>query len=101
MEKKIDMEKLAVLTGRAVQDDELFKSEGGFVPERDQFYFEMKQGDNVFLIGAKDILICLRVLAEMGEIPKISEKWWDRLYSLYGDDIFLYENDGSVAELSD
>ena len=45
MEKCFDEKKIAKLTGTAVQDDETFKAEGGFVPERDQFYFEMKQGD--------------------------------------------------------
>ena len=35
-------DKRALLTGIAVQDDETFKSEGGFVPERDQYYFQMK-----------------------------------------------------------
>ena len=41
MEKCFDEKKIAKLTGTAVQDDETFKAEGGFVPERDQFYFEM------------------------------------------------------------
>ena len=40
MEKCFDENKIAKLTGTAVQDDETFKAEGGFVPERDQFYFE-------------------------------------------------------------
>lgn len=42
MEKCFDEKKIAKLTGTAVQDDETFKAEGGFVHERDQFYFEMK-----------------------------------------------------------
>ena len=49
MEKWLDSNKVAMLTGTAIQDDETFKSEGGFIPERDQYYFQMQQGDNVFL----------------------------------------------------
>ena len=56
MKKGLDENKVAVLTGKAIQDDETFKSEGGFIPERDQYYFEMQQGDNVFLVGFKDLL---------------------------------------------
>ena len=62
MNKSLDSTKIATLTGKAVQDDETFKSEGGFVPERDQFYFEMKQGDNGFFVGFKDLLICLKLM---------------------------------------
>lgn len=36
-------DKIAMLTGTAIQDDETFKSEGGFIPERDQYYFQMQQ----------------------------------------------------------
>lgn len=36
MEKELNIGKVATLTGSAIQDDETFKSEGGFVPERDQ-----------------------------------------------------------------
>ena len=70
MEKWIDRNKVAMLTGVAIQDDETFKSEGGFTPERDQYYFEMKQGDNVFLVGFKDLLISLRLLEKMGKFLK-------------------------------
>lgn len=65
MEKCFDEKKIAKLTGTAVQDDETFKAEGGFVPERDQFYFEMKQGNHVFMVGFKELLICLRLLEKM------------------------------------
>lgn len=51
---KIDINKIAKITGNAIQDDETFKTEGGFVPERDQFYFEMKRGDDLFLVGFKN-----------------------------------------------
>ena len=73
MEKCFDENKIAKLTGTAVQDDEIFKAEGGFVPERDQFYFEMKQGNHVFMVGFKDLLICLRLLEEMGGDSK--DQW--------------------------
>lgn len=53
MEKCFDEKKIAKLTGTAVQDDETFKAEGGFVHERDQFYFEMKQGDYVLWLDLK------------------------------------------------
>lgn len=79
--------KIASLTGKAIQDDETFKAEGGFVPERDQYYFEMRQGDHTFLLGFKDMLTCLRLLEEMEEIPRIGEKWWQQIFSLYGRDI--------------
>lgn len=82
--KKIDETKIATLTGTAIQDNETFQSEGGFIPEHDQFYFEMKQGDHIFLIGLKDILTSLRLLEKMGEIPEIGEKWWLKMSSLYG-----------------
>ena len=36
MAEKLDGNKIAMLTGIAIQDDETFKSEGGFIPERDQ-----------------------------------------------------------------
>lgn len=95
--------KIAALTGRAVQDDETFKSEGGFVPERDQYYFEMQQGDHVFLVGFKDLLTCLRLLEKMDEIPEIGEKWWDLMASLYGGDILMleYGRDGKYEECDD
>lgn len=87
----IDFTKIATHTGRAIQDDETFKSEGGFVPERDQCYIEMKQKGNVFLVGAKDLLISLRLLEKMGELPPIGEKWWLQLATLYGNDILMIE----------
>lgn len=46
--EKFNETKIATLTGTAIQDDETFKSDGGFVPERDQYYFQMQQGDNTF-----------------------------------------------------
>ena len=67
--------KIAILTGTAIQDDETFKSEGGFVPERDQFYFQMKQGNNEFFVGFKDMLICLKLLETMKEIPENSHRY--------------------------
>ena len=51
MAEKLDGNKIAMLTGIAIQDDETFKSEGGFIPERDQYYFQMQQGGNVFWVG--------------------------------------------------
>lgn len=81
----------ATVTGLALQDDETFKSEGGFIPERDQYYFQMQQGENRFLVGFKDILICIRLLEKMGEIPEIGEKWWLRMATLYGNDILMLE----------
>lgn len=82
---------LAKITGKAIQDDETFKSEGGFVPERDQFYFEMKLGDDLFLVGFKDLLICLKLLENIGEIPPINYKWWLQMATLYGNDILTIE----------
>jgi len=80
---------IASLTGHAFQDDESFKSEGGFVPERDQFYFEMQQGDNIFCVGFKDLLLCLKILEKSGEIPEINEKWWQQIASLYGEEVLM------------
>lgn len=54
--------KVATLTGLALQDDETFKAEGGFVPERDQYYFQMQEGDHVFLVGFRGLLTCMRLL---------------------------------------
>lgn len=89
--EKLDKNNVAMLTGVALQDDETFQAEGGFVPERDQFYFEMKQDEHVFLLGFKDMLTCMRLLEKMGEIPKIGEKWWLQMASLYGKDILMVE----------
>lgn len=89
MQKQLDESKIATLTGTAVQDDETFKAEGGFVPERDQYYFQMQQGDNTFLVGFKEMLIGLRLLEKMGDIPKIGEKWWLQMATLYGNDILM------------
>lgn len=91
--EKMDMNKKARLTGTAFQDDETFQSEGGFVPERDQFYFQMKQGDNEFFVGFKDMLICLKMLETMGEIPEIGHKWWLQMSSLYGRDILMVQSE--------
>lgn len=91
MKKWLEDNKVAMLTGVAIQDDETFKSEGGFIPERDQYYFQMQQGNNAFLVGFKDLLICLRLLEKMGEIPEISDKWWQQMATLYGNDIFMVE----------
>lgn len=90
MEKCLD-NKIAISTGVAIQDDEVFKLGGGFIPKRDQYYFQMKQGDNIFLVGFKDLLICLRLLEKMEEIPKITGKWWLQMASLYCDDILMVE----------
>lgn len=73
MKKWLESNKVAMLTGVAIQDDETFKSEGGFIPERDQYYFQMQQGGNFFLVGFKDLLTCLRLLEKMGEIPEIGD----------------------------
>lgn len=91
MKKQLDGNKATMLTGVAIQDDETFKSEGGFVPERDQYYFQMQQGDNVFLVGFKDLLTCLRLLEQMGELPEIDDKWWLQMATLYGNDILMVE----------
>lgn len=91
MQKQLDESKIATLTGTAVQDDETFKTEGGFVPERDQYYFQMQQGDNTFLVGFKEMLIGLRLLEKMGDIPKIGEKWWLQMATLYGNDILMVD----------
>lgn len=66
MGKSIDSEKIAALTGTAIQDDETYKAEGGFIPERDQYYFQMQQGGNTFFVGFKDLLTCLKLLEKMG-----------------------------------
>ena len=84
-------DKIAMLTGTAIQDDETFKSEGGFIPERDQYYFQMQQGENVFLVGSKELLICLRLLEKMGEFPEIGEKWWLQMATRYGNDILMID----------
>lgn len=88
---KLESDKVAMLTGIAIQDDKTFQSEGGFIPERDQYYFQMQQGDNIFLVGFKDLLTCLRLLEKMGEIPTISDKWWLQMATLYGKDILMVE----------
>lgn len=93
MKKWLESNKVAMLTGTAIQDDETFKSEGVFVSERDQYYFQMQQGDNVFLVGFKDLLICLRLIEKMGEIPEIGDKWWLQMSTLYGNDILMVEFD--------
>ena len=93
MQKLLEKNKVAVLTGAAIQDDETFKLEGGFIPERDQYYFEMQQGDNVFLVGFKDLLTCLRLLEKIGEVPEIGDKWWLQMATLYGNDILMVEYD--------
>ena len=82
---------VAKLTGTAIQDDETFKMEGGFVPERDQYYFQMQQGGDNFLVGFKDMLICLRLLEKMKEIPQIGDKWWQQMATLYGEDILMID----------
>ena len=87
----LEKDKIAALTGAAMQDDETFQKEGGFVPERDQYYFQMKQGKQEFLVGFKDFLTCLRLLESLGEIPKISERWWLQMATLYGNDILMLE----------
>lgn len=91
MSKWLDEDKVAMLTGIAIQDDEKFKLEGGFVPERDQYYFQVQQGNNDFFVGFKDLLICLRLLEKMEEIPEISDKWWLQIATLYGNDILMVE----------
>ncbi len=91
MKKWLESNKVAMLTGVAIQDDETFKLEGGFIPERDQYYFQMQQGGNVFLVGFKDLLICLRLLEKMGEITEIGDKWWLQMATLYGNDILMVE----------
>lgn len=87
----LEKDKIAALTGTAMQDDETFQKGGGFVPERDQYYFQMKQGEHEFLVGFKDLLACLRLLENLGEIPKISEKWWLQMATLYGKDVLMLE----------
>lgn len=81
-----------------IQDDETFKIEGGFLPERDQYYFELKQDDRIFLLGFKDILTCVKLLEEMEEIPRIDTKWWQQMASLYGDEILSIEYKENVYE---
>lgn len=91
MTDRSEISKIAVLTGTAIQDNDTFTSEGGFVPERDQYYFELQQEKNVFQVGFKDMLLCLRLLEKMGEIPEIGNKWWLQMATLYGNDILMVE----------
>lgn len=93
MKDSLNEKKIATLTGRALQDDETFRKEGGFIAERDQYYFQIQQGDHDFLLGFKDMLICLRLLEKMDEIPEIGEKWWMQMATLYGDDILMIESE--------
>lgn len=83
---KFNPDDIVVLTGNALQDDETFKTESDFIPERDQVYIEMKQQDNTFLVGAKDILLSLKLLEQLNEVPPINGKWWSQVTSLYGKD---------------
>ena len=57
MENYPEKDKIAMLTGTAIQDDETFKLKGGFVPE----------------------------------FPKISDKWWLQMATLYGNDILMVD----------
>ena len=91
MKKQLESNKVAILTGAAIQDDETFKSEGGFIPERDQYYFQIQQGGNVFGVGFKHLLTCLSLLEKMGEIPEIGDKRWLQMSTLYGNDILMVE----------
>lgn len=91
--ENLNLTKIANLTGRAIQDDETFKVEGDFVPERDQIYFEMQQGDSTSFLGFKDILLCMRLMEELGEIPRINHDWWNRITSLYGYDLMMVKLD--------
>ena len=91
MKKQLESNKVAILTGAAIQDDETFKSEGGFIPERDQYYFQIQQGGNVFGVGFKHLLTCLRLLEKMGEIPEIGDKRWLQMSTLYGNDVLMVE----------
>ena len=103
--KDINMEeqftKIVKPTGLAYQDNETFKTLGDFIPERDQFYFELKSGDDTFLLGSKDMLICLRLLEKLKEIKKIDEGWWVNMTSLYGDEILMVEYEDVPPEQSD
>lgn len=92
VKNEMNIHKIAKITGKAIQDDKTFKSEGGFVPERDQFYFEIKLGDDLFLVGFKDLLICLKLLENIGEIPPINYNWWLQMATLYGNDILTIES---------
>ena len=91
MKKQLESNKVAILTGAAIQDDETFKSEGGFIPERDQYYFQIQQGGNVFGVGFKHLLTGLRLLEKMVEIPEIGDKRWLQMSTLYGNDILMVE----------
>lgn len=91
MENRLNENKIAVPTGVVIQDTETFKAEGGFIPERDQYYFQMKQENTLFLVGLKDLLLCLRMLEKSGEIPVIGEKWWLRIATLYGNDLLMVD----------
>ena len=53
----------------------------------------MKHGDYVFMVGFKELLICLRLLEKMDEIPEIGEKWWQQMATLYGNDIYMLKYD--------
>ena len=59
--------------------------------EEKKYLVEMKQGDNVFLVGFKDLLIGLKLMEQMHEIPKISDKWWSQIATLYGWDLQALE----------
>ena len=91
MGRKIQNNEIAVLTGKAIQDNEAFQAEGGFEPERDQYYFQMQQDNHQFFVGFKDILTCLRILEKLEEIPEIGNKWWVQMANLYGQDLLMIE----------
>lgn len=90
----ITREQISMVTGEAMQGDASFNIE----PERDQYYFEMQQEDNRFFVGLKDMLIGLKILENLGEIPKINEEWWLEISTHYGKEILMtnFEDEESL-----
>lgn len=65
---------IAELTGNAFQDDEYI---GEYDVYKEQIYFEMQDEHHKFLIGLRDILLCILFAEEQGLLPEHGLWWYD------------------------
>lgn len=48
----------------------------GYIPEELQQYFIMKNGNREFAIGLIELLKCMVLAEECGDLPSHSAEWW-------------------------
>mgnify|MGYP007102061223 CR=1 FL=1 len=82
---------IASLTNEAYQYRD--RESCGFNGTTEQLFFEMKDNYHTFVVGLKDILMCMEFAIEQGELPTIPLGWWVDVKLRYGIELVTEEEE--------